>query len=602
MKKSSKLFSAILAVLLMVSALGTVPANAAEAEVTVKSLPELQEAIAAAVDGDTIHIAGDIEIQEEVSIGTVDKTVFLAGAEGTSVVLSISPDFPDGQSVSFANLVFCGGQSSGLSFVQSGGTSYFQTVRFQHPNESSGKSACLVEAGNATLSNCHFEEGRAEKGGHIYAGTDAAVHADNCVFMTGAASECGGSIYALGSVNITDCSFSNGCAENAGGSVYAAGPLRLVDCTFYGGNSGMGGQLFCSDTAAEIIGCSFTQGYASRYGGGIGSDGDISIADCTITNCSAGQYGGGVWSAGTAEIQRCKIYDNSAEIAGADLYAANGLTALDTAGDYLALYESELAAAEMNAAGWYLDDASQRYAGNSTTMAFATPSEANGQPIALAFALSRVSLPNPPEEDSGDDRPADPQKPATPPSSSSGHHSGGATAPVRNESVRASLRCGTAEIDISAAKELCKVLPKYIPEDKIISRAEVAGYLYGILNHGEAADVSLEAMHFYSDTEDSAYRTAIDSLTADGVFSGCGNSMFAPDSPLTRAQMVMIFARFADSPEVSIKHMDIAGHWAEPGIRTAVALGWMEDSAVDLQATVTLSDFVSFVSKVTAER
>ena len=65
MKKSSKLFSAILAVLLMVSALGTVPANAAEAEVTVNSLPELQEAIAAAVDGDTIHIAGDIEIQEE---------------------------------------------------------------------------------------------------------------------------------------------------------------------------------------------------------------------------------------------------------------------------------------------------------------------------------------------------------------------------------------------------------------------------------------------------------------------------------------------------------------------------------------------------------
>lgn len=106
MKKSSKLFSAILAVLLMVSALGTVPANAAEAEVTVNSLPELQEAIVAAVDGDTIHIARDIEIQEEVSIGTVDKTVFLAGAEGTSVVLSISPDFPDGQSVSFTNLVF----------------------------------------------------------------------------------------------------------------------------------------------------------------------------------------------------------------------------------------------------------------------------------------------------------------------------------------------------------------------------------------------------------------------------------------------------------------------------------------------------------------
>ena len=59
MKKSSKLFSAILAVMLMVSALGAIPANAVEAEVTVNSLPELEEAIAAAVNGDMIYIAKD---------------------------------------------------------------------------------------------------------------------------------------------------------------------------------------------------------------------------------------------------------------------------------------------------------------------------------------------------------------------------------------------------------------------------------------------------------------------------------------------------------------------------------------------------------------
>ena len=603
MKKASTLLSMTLAAMVLVSVLATIPASAAGTEVTVNSLPELQEAIAAAVDGDTIYIVGDIEIQEESSIGTVDKTVFLAGAEGTSVVLSISPDFPDGQSVSFANLVFCGGQNSSLSFVQSGGIAHFQAVRFQHPNENSGKSACLIECGSATFSNCRFEEGRAEEGGHIYAGTDAAVHANNCAFMTGAASECGGSIYALGSVNITDCSFSNGCAEKAGGSVYAAGSLRLVDCTFYGGNSGIGGQLFCSDTAAEIIGCSFTQGYASQYGGGIGSDGDISIADCTITGCSAGQHGGGVWSAGTAEIQRCKIYGNSAEIAGADLYAANGLTVLDTAEDYLALYESELTAAEMNAAGWYLDDASQRYAGNSPTTAFATPSEADGQPVALAFALSRVSLPELPEEDSGDDSQPDPPVPATPPASSSRHHSSRTTSQAKNDRpARDPLRCGTAEINTSAATELCQVLPKYIPESKIISRAEAAGYLYGILNREETADTSPKTLPLYSDTEDNAYRKEIDSLTEDGIFSGCGNSRFAPDSPLTRAQMIMIFARFAELQEYDIMHMDITDHWAESGIKTAVALGWMEDSPIDLHAAITLSDFVSFLSKVVGEQ
>ncbi len=599
MKKASTLLSMTLAAMVLVSVLTAIPASAAGTEVTVNSLPELQEAIAAAVDGDMIYIAKDIDIQEEVSIGAVDKTVFLAGAEGTSAVLSISPDFPDGQSVSFANLVFCGGQSSGLSFVQSGGISHFQAVRFQHSNESSGESACLIEAGNATFSNCRFEEGRAEKGGHIHVGTDTTVRAESCVFMAGSASENGGSVYSLGSVNITNCAFSNSCAEDAGGSIYAAGPLRLVDCTFYGGNSGIGGQLFCSDTAAEIIGCSFTQGYASKYGGGLGSDGGISISDCTITSCSAGQYGGGIWSASTVEIQRCKIYGNSAEIAGADLYAANGLTALDTAEDYLALYESELTAAEMNAAGWYLDDASQRYAGNSPATAFATPSEADGQPVALAFAFSRVSLPDPPEEDSSDDSQPDSPVPTPPPSSSSRHHSNRTTSQAKNDKpARDPLRCGTAEINTSAATELCQVLPKYIPESKIISRAEAAGYLYGILNREETADTSPKTFPLYSDTEDNAYRKEIDSLTENGIFYGCGNSRFAPDSPLTRAQMIMIFARFAEPQEYDIRYMDISGHWAESGIKTAIALGWMEDSPVDFDAAITLSDFASFLSKV----
>lgn len=164
------------------------------------------------------------------------------------------------------------------------------------------------------------------------------------------------------------------------------------------------------------------------------------------------------------------------------------------------------------------------------------------------------------------------------------------------------MRCGTAEINTSAAAELCQVLPKYIPEGKIISRAEAAGYLYGILDREETAGTSPKTLAFYSDTEDNAYRKEIDSLTEDRIFSGCGNSRFAPDSPLTRAQMIMIFARFAEPQEYDIKHMDIAGHWAESGIKTAVALGWMEDSPIDLHAAITLSDFVSFLSKVVGEQ
>jgi len=141
-------------------------------------------------------------------------------------------------------------------------------------------------------------------------------------------------------------------------------------------------------------------------------------------------------------------------------------------------------------------------------------------------------------------------------------------------------------------------LPKYIPEGKIISRAEATGYLYGILDREATAGTSPKTPAFYSDTENIAYRKEIDSLTEDGIFSGCGNSRFAPDSPLTRAQMIMIFARFVEPQEYGIRHMDITGHWAESGIKTAVALGWMEDNPIDLHAAITLSDFVSFLSKV----
>ena len=368
-----------------------IPAKAAENSVTVNSLAELQDAIVSADDGDMVYIAEDIEIQDDVNIGVIDKTVFLAGVEGKTVSIFLSPGFPDGQAATFVNLVFCGNQSSGISFVQHGGASLFQMVRFQHPNESSGESACFIEDGDATFSNCNFEGGYTENGTHIYVGADATVRADTCTFMAGVASDCGGSIYSLGSVNITDCNFANSCSENEGGSVYAGGALRLMDCTFDGGASGNGGQILCADPAAEIVGCLFTRGYASVSGGGLSATGDIAVSDCTITDCSAGQYGGGIWSSGTVTVQRCRIFRNSADAGAADLYAATGLTVADSVEDYLSMYEDELSESGMDTAGWYLDGETQRYTDAVSAEVFSVPSESNGQPVSLAFALQRTA-------------------------------------------------------------------------------------------------------------------------------------------------------------------------------------------------------------------
>lgn len=62
--------------------------------------------------------------------------------------------------------------------------------------------------------------------------------------------------------------------------------------------------------------------------------------------------------------------------------------------------------------------------------------------------------------------------------------------------------------------------------------------------------------------------------------------------------MIMVFTRFTEPKDAIIEHIDITGHWAESGVKTAVAMGWMDDSSIDLQAPVTLETFVSFVSKI----
>lgn len=161
------------------------------------------------------------------------------------------------------------------------------------------------------------------------------------------------------------------------------------------------------------------------------------------------------------------------------------------------------------------------------------------------------------------------------------------------------LRCVVAPPRSTLLQQLsCAKYCRNIFQKARLSRAEATGYLYGILDREATAGTSPKTPAFYSDTENIAYRKEIDSLTEDGIFSGCGNSRFAPDSPLTRAQMIMIFARFVEPQEYGIRHMDITGHWAESGIKTAVALGWMEDNPIDLHAAITLSDFVSFLSKV----
>ena len=70
------------------------------------------------------------------------------------------------------------------------------------------------------------------------------------------------------------------------------------------------------------------------------------------------------------------------------------------------------------------------------------------------------------------------------------------------------------------------------------------------------------------------------------------------DSPATWAQILTVLGRFVEPQELPLQHIQYDG-WARSAIETAVALGWIEDSAeIDPNAVITRGDAVTLINTV----
>ena len=380
-----------------------------------------------------------------------------------------------------------------------------------------------------------------------------------------------------------------------------------------------------------------------QCGGSLYADGNLILSDCRISNNIAGQSGGGIWSKQGLEVSFSKVFHNTAGVSGADICAGPGLLISDSSQDYLSLYEQELLDGGWNSAAWHLDQEWLRYSADATTAEFVTPNTVTKDFIQIVFALSykappeqEPEMPNPqppagdhedddelPDKDPPDEELPDEDPPGegiTPPPESEGSpppsvdvdddsmNNSWSSAPQRPSNVGQThpsdsatdgapsivLRCGLAKIDLDHLEEFCNILPKYIPADKIITREEVAGFMYGLA--GKPA-LNLQREPF-SDIKNSPFREAIDFLASSGVVFGCGGGQFNPSSPLTQAQLLTILARFTEPVNISLTNIDVSGHWAETSVKTAVASGWIEDSPIDLQAPVTFGGFIEILGAI----
>lgn len=610
----------------------------------VTNLEDLTEAINTASDGDTIYLSGNIDISGSIEIGNLDKSIFLCGMPESPVVISVLDSIPDGECALFRNLTLLGDSSTGIVLEQHGGASYFENVCFRNSSAFTEQSVFSIKSGMATFRNCTFEESRGINGSHIYAEASSSVVINDCQFFTGLASQNGGSIYSLGDLTIRNSLFANSYAEECGGSIYASGPLQIVSSEFSGGYARNGGHIYCSTSdSAQISGCTMSGSQVEQCGGSLYADGNLILSDCRISNNIAGQSGGGIWSKQGLEVSFSKVFHNTAGVSGADICAGPGLLISDSSQDYLSLYEQELLDGGWNSAAWHLDQEGLRYSADATTAEFVTPNTVTKDFIQIVFALSykappeqEPETPNPqppagdhedddelPDEDPPDEELPDEDPPGegiTPPPESEGSpppsvdvdddsmNNSWSSAPQRpgsvghadppdsipDESSPIILRCGLVEIDIEHLEEFCNTLPKYIPADKIITREEVAGFVYGLA--GKPA-LGLQRESF-SDIKSSPFREAIGFLSSSGVVSGCGGSKFNPSSPLTKAQLLTILARFTEPVDIALTNIDVSGHWAETSVKTAVASGWIEDSPIDLQAPVTFGGFIEILGAI----
>lgn len=111
-----------------------------------------------------------------------------------------------------------------------------------------------------------------------------------------------------------------------------------------------------------------------------------------------------------------------------------------------------------------------------------------------------------------------------------------------------------------------------------ITRAQAATVIYRLLDDSTIGDLAEKEAVDYLDVDSAAwYAPYIQAVSRAGIFSGVGAGQFAPDSPLTWQQLIVILSRFVQPQECNLKYIRCS-EWAIGALQTAVYHGWLADN------------------------
>ena len=477
---------------------------------TVSTLEELQAAIAAAKDGDTIAISAEITL-DAVTLETNKRIVIIR-----------SDTYPSGTLIRLYN----GAKISGFIF--------------EEPTDSTIICGSSWETA-IEIKNCQFIGNSMNTQSFInaYGGINYPnqVKIDSCYFdgATKSAIVCTNGL----TLTITDSALTNNSSSTPGGAIYSGGTLMLNNCIITDNHAVAGGGIYCNGNLT-LTNCQFSGNEVENkmYGTDILSLGTLSITDEQVD-------GAGYYEESTGEKVTLPLtdYANVAKL----IYLTD-----EQAAEYFAPEEPD------------------------------NPGDTEGNE---QNGGEDNSNPDEPDESEPDNPAETPSEPQDKPDSSDDDYEPPVYRPVRptkpvkpDPQPAPALICNSAVIDTSRSIKLQGYADGLIHEDDPLSRAQMATIVYRLLDDESVAALSVPSRSF-TDVDASAwYAPSVLALADAGVVGGTGNGYFAPDSPTTWAQLLTVLGRFVEQQECALQHIRYDG-WARPAIETAVALGWIEDSA-----------------------
>lgn len=137
--------------------------------------------------------------------------------------------------------------------------------------------------------------------------------------------------------------------------------------------------------------------------------------------------------------------------------------------------------------------------------------------------------------------------------------------------------------------------------DAYVTREEAASVFYRLMD-GEGKKINLA----FKDVDPARWSyEAVSTLAGEDIIAGDDNGMFRPEDRITRAEMAVMAVKFAGSKKGGAALADIAGHWAEEYIISAVSAGWLAgytDGEFKPENYITRAEMIFMINNVLNRR